>query len=255
MWFPASQYHPGQLRWNTRAVIELQVRVGGESLTVTPSEIIGTNLAYWSLQPGTREQIEIDFKLSPDNLPDTPFAWLEWVRQDGNVETIVWCSTGQGTVPSRRLHAHNFGSSYRLVVDASRLKWNEDRVYRKGSDSIRFITGSISGHSSGTPSFQLENGSATAVMSVGPQTYSGRVIEIVAGSSDLVDAQTRCGALLGFLGLVFGPAALGNVIFEAAIDAPLQGGFETTMVSRINWNTSLPVQTRHSTWGWPGFPT
>lgn len=241
MWMTAYQYNPGYLHWDTQLVQDVRVTREGAVLRVTPQAIPDTTCVHWLLEPGVREELAIECAPSPLVEPDSPIASLEWVRQDGNVETIVWCASEQGMATARLLHVHAFGSSYRLVVDASNLQWGEDRVYRQGADSIRLITGSVSGHGAGPMRYETGTGGVSAVRRVGPETHSGRTIEIVAAGSDHLDARTRCGALLGLLVLTLGPAVLGNVIFESEISAPTHGEFESTLITRFEWQYVLDL--------------
>lgn len=239
MWLPESTYSRGFAVWNGDAVTSVfSDREGLKKLLRGEAFDDGRWLCAavdWDA-PG---DVPIELELSVDPVLGQQLASLEWIRSDGVVETRVWQWNGERIDEFRLVHARTAGDSYRLVVDASKLHWDGDRVFRSGHDALRFSTQPIYGHRSKPLPTVIEDGVPSAQMGLGPDTYEGRVVEIVAHSESNGTAETRCRAMLGLLALVFGPSALGSVIFESAVSSPLNGGFTETVMGRISWNYEL----------------
>jgi hypothetical protein len=240
VWLIADEYRSGVIRWDASIVEDYRVTIDGAPVAILPTDTGEPNILYSLLSSDVRERGEFrfDVDLKVDNVD---FAWLEWVRVDGNVEVRMW-SVNRGRVSeSRLLHIKRFGSHIRLVLDASRVEWDQDYVFRVGDDSVRFISDRISGTATGTPDFNEKTGNASVRFRLGPRTHVGRTIEVVAAAKGNVDARTRAGAVFGLIGLVFGPAALGTVLFEAEIEADRNGIFQETVVNQLEWPYVLEV--------------
>jgi len=239
MWLAPEQYNRGILSWNTNSVDLASVTLAGKRIELRPFKIDGSGFA-WCLFPfNAQDGMEFQYQTKEEIPTDSLIARLEWVRNDGNIETQLWLISENGLDTARLLHIHGFGRGYRIVVDASRLQWDHDRIFRVNEDSIRFLNGPISGHRAGQHVYEQKKGEMSAIRSFGPTTLNGRWLEVIASDRHEVDAETRCRSLLGFLSLVFGPNSLGEVVFESLIDIPSHGSYQATLVIHIGWTYDL----------------
>ena len=191
MWFRAEEFNPGILWWDSREVSTVTARLDHAEVPINPVSIHNSAVKYWRDTTGARERIAFTLEPGPDAAPERPLARLRWARSDGGVETRIWYRAGDDTVESRLIHIPDFGSFYRIVINVSRLSWQGDRVYYRGRDTVRFVTGKISGHRSSPTGTRHDGESMTSVARLGPETLDGRFIEIVAASHGTIGAPAR----------------------------------------------------------------